>query len=218
MSYLKRSSLGLCLIASILSPIGTASAHPHVFAETRLEIETSKSGMILELRHVWRFDEVFSASVVLDFDENNDLELDDGELIKIGEIVRQSLAEYDYYTNVSVDGRDFAMSAPDILNADYIDGQLLLFFSMEPKTPLELKGKISAGVYDPTFYAAMEFINDEDLLITGPSANKCKHSVIRPDADEVITQNQSTLTDAFYAETESNDLSKLFATRIELTC
>lgn len=218
MSYLKRSSLGLCFIASILSSIGTAKAHPHVFAESRLEIETSKNGMIIELRHVWRFDEVFSASVVLDFDENNDLELDDAELVKIGEIVRQSLAEYDYYTNVSVDGRDFPMSAPNILNADYVNGQLLLFFAMTPKQPLELKGKISAGVYDPTLYAAMEFINDEDLLVTGASADKCERTIVRPDADEVITQNQTTLTEAFYSDAENNDLSKLFATRIELTC
>lgn len=218
MSYLKRSTLGLCLVASILSPIQTASAHPHVFAESRLEIETSKDGMITELRHVWRFDEIFSASVVLDFDENNDLELDDGELVKIGEIVRQSLAEYDYYTNVSVDGKDFAMSAPDVLNADYADGQLLLFFAMQPEKPLELKGKISAGVYDPTLYAAMEFINDEDLIVTGPSADKCQRSIVRPDADEVIAQNQTSLTDAFYSDEDNNDLSKLFATRIELTC
>lgn len=218
MSYLKRATLGLCLITSILSPIGAANAHPHVFAESRLEIETSSDGMIVELRHVWRFDEIFSASVVLDFDENNDLQLDDGELMKIGEIVRQSLAEFDYYTNVAVDGNDVAMSAPEILNADYVDGQLLLFFAMTPEQPLELKGKISAGVYDPTMYAAMEFINDEDLLVTGASADKCERAIVRPDADEVVAQNQTTLTEAFYSDAENNDLSKLFATRIELTC
>ncbi|MEW7008022.1 DUF1007 family protein [Lentilitoribacter sp. EG35] len=218
MSYLKRSMLGLCFFAGILSPIHTAIAHPHVFAESRLEIETSENGMVVELRHVWRFDEFFSASVVLDFDEDQNLELDENELRKIGEIVRQSLAEFDYYTNVTVDGYDFAMSAPNVLNADYVDGQLLLFFAMQPKRPLELKGKISAGVYDPTLYAAMEFINDEDLIVTGASADKCKRAVIRPDADEVIAQNQTTLTEAFYEDAENNDLSKLFATRIQLTC
>lgn len=218
MSYIKRLTLGLCFFTSILSPIKTASAHPHVFADSRLEIETSENGMITELRHVWRFDEIFSASVVLDFDEDNNLKLDKNELIKIGEIVRQSLAEFDYYTSVSANGKDVAMSAPDILNADYVDGQLLLLFAMRPEQPLELKGTISAGVFDPTFYAAMEFISDEDLQVTGASANKCKRTVVRPDADEVITQNQTTLTDAFYSDAENNDLSKLFATRIELTC
>lgn len=218
MSYLKRSTLGLYFFASILSPIKTTIAHPHVFAESRLEIATSENGMILELRHVWRFDEIFSSSVVLDFDENNNLALDDDELIKIGEVVRQSLAEFDYYTNMTVDGNNVALSAPDILNADYVDGQLLLFFAMQPQQPLELKGNISAGVYDPTLYASMEFFNDDDLVVTGASANKCKRAVVRPDADEVIAQNQSTLTDAFYSDAENNDLSKLFATRIELTC
>lgn len=218
MSYLKHTTLGLCFVASTLAPIQTVNAHPHVFAESRLEIETSKDGMVAELRHVWRFDQFFSASVVLDFDENGNLELDEDELMKIGEIVRQSLSEFDYYTSVEVDGYDFAMSAPDVINAEYADGQLLLFFAMKPMRPLELKGKISAGVYDPTLYAAMEFINDEDLVVTGATANKCQSAVVRPNADEVIAQNQTTLTDAFYSDSENNDLSKLFATRIELTC
>lgn len=218
MSHLKHSSLGLCFLASILSPLQSANAHPHVFAESRLEIETSSDGMVVELRHIWRFDEIFSSSVVLDFDENRNLKLDDDELIEIGNIVRQSLAEFDYYTNVTVDGYNLSMSAPDILHADYADGQLLLFFAMKPTHPLELKGKITAGVYDPTLYAAMEFINDEDLVVTGASANKCQRAVVRPDADEIIAQNQTTLTEAFYEDAENNDLSKLFATRIELTC
>lgn len=218
MTYLTRSTLGLCFLASVLSPIETASAHPHVFAESRLEIETSQNGMISELRHVWRFDEFFSASVVLDFDENNNLKLDEDELIKIGDVVLKSLADFDYYTNITANGKDIAISAPDQIIADYVDSQLLLFFAIKPTQPLELKGKISAGVYDPTLYASMEFINDEDLIVTGASANRCSRAVVRPNADEVIAQNQTSLTEAFYSDSENNDFSKLFATRIELTC
>ena len=46
-----------------------AFAHPHVFVEASLEIVLDKDGRFSKLRQVWRFDELFSATVVLDFDE-----------------------------------------------------------------------------------------------------------------------------------------------------
>lgn len=195
-----------------------AVSHPHVFAEASMEILSNDNGHITEFRHVWRFDQFFSASVLLDFDENNNLLLDQDELIKIGSVVHESLAEFNYYMNVTSNGKDVAMSRPDVMVADYVDDQLLLIFSISSAMPLKLKGQITAGVYDPTFYSAIDFTNDSDLSFTGQSADKCSTSVVRPDTDEVLAQNEGSLTDAFYDDAENNDLSKLFATRLELSC
>ena len=38
------------------------------------------------------------------------------------------------------------------------------------------------------------------------------------DPDEAIAQNQTNLTDAFFNDPSGTDLSKIFATRLELTC
>ena len=46
----------------------------------------------------------------------------------------------------------------------------------------------------------------------------CKTSVIRPDPDEVLAQNQSTLTEAFFNDPAGTNMSKIFATKLELTC
>lgn len=196
----------------------SANAHPHVFAQANLEILSTANGEIEELRHVWRFDELFSSSVVLDFDTNNNLQLDINELEEIGSVVRESLADFDYYTHLSVDGQDVKIAKPDVINADYQNGQLLLIFAVKPHLPVELSGKVSAGVYDPTLYSAIEFYQDSDMVITGPYRDKCQTQVVRPDPDEVIAQNQGSLTDAFYEEGDTNIMSKLFATRLELTC
>ncbi|VVT27165.1 DUF1007 family protein [Hoeflea sp. EC-HK425] len=195
-----------------------ASAHPHVFAEARLEIDTSADGLVTELRNVWRFDEVFSSSVLLDFDENGDLQLDQAELAEISTMVTASLAEFDYYVSLSVDGRDAGISLPEDIKVDYQDGQLLMFFAVVPAKELRLSGKIAVGVFDPTMYAALDFINDEDMMVTGGSSGQCARNVVRPDPDEIIAQNQALLTEAFFETTQSGDLSKLLATRLELTC
>lgn len=201
-----------------LALANSANAHPHVFAQANLEILSTSNGEIEELRHVWRFDELFSSSVVLDFDSNNNLQLDIDELEEIGSVVRESLADFDYYTHLSVDGQDVKIAKPDMINADYQNGQLLLIFAVRPHLPVQLSGKVSAGVYDPTLFSAIEFYQDSDLVITGPYQDKCQTQVVRPDPDEVIAQNQGSLTDAFYEEGDANIMSKLFATRLELTC
>lgn len=207
----------MAVLAGLLLP-SAASAHPHVFAEARLEIDTSADGRITEFRNVWRFDEVFSSSVVLDFDENADLKLDATELAAISDMVTQSLAEFDYYINVSVDGKDATIELPEAIKVDYQDGQLLMFFAVVPTRELRLNGKIAVGVFDPTMYAALDFINDEDMMVTGGATGRCAREVVRPDPDEIIAQNQASLTEAFFETTESSDLSKLLATRLELDC
>ena len=60
--------LNVLLAASLCSTgqflgISPSQAHPHVFAEANLELLSNDVGGLEEIRHVWRFDEFFSASV-----------------------------------------------------------------------------------------------------------------------------------------------------------
>ena len=201
-----------------MSCFSAASAHPHIFADARLEIETNASGKIAELRNVWRFDEVFSSSVVIDFDTNKNATMDPDELHHVAKIVTDSLADFNYFASITDNGKDIKVQPPKAMVANYDDGQLLLIFAVEPAEPVNLKGNVKVGIYDPTMYTAIDFMNDDDLVVTGPEAGKCGTQVVRPDPDEVLAQNQASLTEAFFNDPAGTDLSKLFATRIELDC
>ena len=48
--------------------------------------------------------------------------------------------------------------------------------------------------------------------------SNCTKTVIRPDPDKAIAQNQTTLTDAFFNDPTGTDMSKIFATKLELNC
>jgi ABC-type uncharacterized transport system substrate-binding protein len=112
-----------------------------------------------------------------------------------------------------------SVAKPDVLNVDFKDGQLLMFFSLKPSEPMVLKGNsLTFGVYDPTLYTAIDFPTDGDLVIVGDAFQSCKNQVIRPNPDEVISQNQKTLTDAFFNDPAGTNMTKLFATRMEVTC
>jgi ABC-type uncharacterized transport system substrate-binding protein len=194
-----------------------ASAHPHVFAEASLQVEVAPDGTVAQLGHVWRFDDLFSSTVLIEFDANKDLQLDEAELETIAGVVHGSLAEFGYFQFVTADGKDVAMKAPDRFIATFEDNMLTIMFSSQPEAPLSLRGKLGFGVYDPTFYTAIDFLDDGSMMVENlPSG--CARAVVRPDPEEAIAQNQQSLTDAFFEDPSSNDMSKLFATRLELTC
>lgn len=204
------------LACAISAPI-PAFAHPHIFAEARLDVMVGPDRIVQSLRHVWRFDEFFSSTVLLQFDRNKDMTLNAEELADVSHTIHDSLADYNYFQLVTANGSDVAMKPPPELMAYTEDGQLIVLFESKPKKPLKLEGTVDFGVYDPTFYTAIDFMKDSYLAVDTLPAG-CTREVIRPDPDEAIKQNQQSLTDSFFNDPAGNDLSKIFATRLEIKC
>ena len=210
---------GFLLAATLSLAPAAAFAHPHIFVEARLEVVAGDDGNIQELRNVWRFDEVFSSSVLMDFDKNTNLKLDPDELKEVGKTVRDSLVDYDYYVNMSINGKSVKVNKPDVINVDYKDGQLLMFFSVVPAEPMTMKGnRLSFGIYDPTLYTSIDFPTDGDMVTIGDAFKGCKRQIVRPDPDQVIAENKNSLTDAFFNDPTGTTMSKLFATRVDVQC
>lgn len=217
------SRLKVALIASLpalmLLPISKPVAHPHVFADARLEVSIDKDNKIENLAHVWRFDEFFSSTVLMEFDKNGDLLLDEEELNILAQTIKASLADFNYFQTIQYDGRDVEMQNPSHFIADLQDNKLLIMFETKPAETIRLSTghKASFGIYDPSFYTAIDFNTDSDLQVHGQPA-ECKANIIRPDPDEALRQNQSTLTDAFFNDPSGTNMSKIFATRLEIDC
>jgi ABC-type uncharacterized transport system substrate-binding protein len=213
-----RQTIALTL-AAMAALVSQAGAHPHIFAEARLEVSVAPDGTVQKLAHVWRFDDMFSSTVLMEFDKNGDLKLDQGELDELSKTINESIAEYKYFQTVLSDGKDVAMAKPPHLVADFPNNQLLIIFESKPAHPLKLEPghKVSFGVYDPTFYTAIDYVKDSDMHTSGVPKN-CTSKVVRPDPDEAIAANQATLTDAFFNDPTGTDMSKIFATRLEVTC
>jgi len=169
------------------------------------------------LRHLWRFDEFFSSTVLLEFDKNSDLVLDADELDTAALTIHASLAEYNYFQMVTVDGNDVAMKPPAKLAVIFENDQLVMQFETQPNEKLPLAGKVGIGVYDPTFYTAVEFVGADSMTVSGLPAS-CSRTIVRPDPETAIAQNQKKLTDAFFTDPSGTNLAKIFATRLELTC
>ena len=197
---------------------GAAAAHPHVFVESNLEIVRDSQGAVTELRHVWRFDDLFSSDVMLNYDANGDGKLDHDELDEVGKTVGSSIAEYDYYTEVRLGDENPDFNPPEAVMVDYVDNQVLVFFSLKMKQPVSLKGKpFKVSVSDPTFYVAMEIADEAAVQITGNGAG-CKASISRPDFDKLYSQNSQTLTEQFFADPKNASLGDDWLTWVSVEC
>jgi ABC-type uncharacterized transport system substrate-binding protein len=206
------------LLTTVLVGVPVQSlAHPHVIVEANLEILRNKDGAIVELRHVWRFDELFSSTVMLDFDENGDGKLDTAELDKVGQTVTESISEYNFYTEVRLDGQPVAFKPPARIMVDYMDGQILMFFAETIPDPMQIKGRsFRVAVSDPTYYVAIEIADESAIQITG-EGTACTASIQRPDFDKLYAQNSQTLTEQFF-NNPNTALGDDWLTWIELKC
>lgn len=208
----------LALSAMVLALPTTALCHPHVFIAAHFEAVAGADGTLQELKNDWIFDEVFSASVLMDFDRNGDLQLSDGELKAVADTVRKSIAKYGYYTNLIHDGARIEVKRPSSVQATFTDGILQLKFSVKPSRPVPIKGKLIFGIYDPTLYTAIDFDKDGDMKLAGAAFSNCSAKVVRPNSDQIIAQNQATLTSMFFNDPTGTNFSQLTATRLEVTC
>ncbi|MGZ9723429.1 DUF1007 family protein [Rhizobium miluonense] len=195
-----------------------ALAHPHIFIDAKFEVVAAPDGSISELRNVWSFDEVFSSSVLMDYDKAGSQALNASELKAVGKTVRDSLAQYGYYTNVTSNGKAVPMAKPDAIQADYKNGSLILTFSLKPEQKTFLKGTTTFGIYDKTLYTAVDFATDSDMTSSGTALGRCKRKVIRPNPKEVMAENQAALTSMFFSDPKGTDYSLLVATRLEVQC
>jgi ABC-type uncharacterized transport system substrate-binding protein len=213
----KQAGYRLTFLASLMAIPSNAIAHPHVFVEANLEVVRDEAGLITEIRHVWRFDEVFSSTVMLDFDENGDGELDKSELDTVASETKQSLAEYNFFTEIrnAGEGVDVYEPAPYII--DYVDGQILMIMAMELVTPTAASNEFKISVSDPTYYVAVDLVGDNAVHMSGNSAG-CEHEIERPDFDALLARDQQTLIDRFTQDEETFVATDEYLTWVHFRC
>ncbi|MCB8838177.1 DUF1007 family protein [Aurantimonas sp. VKM B-3413] len=218
-------AFGVLAAALVALSTGAASAHPHVFVDAKMEIIGDGHGRLAEIRNIWSMDELFSASVIPDFDADGNGRLDKPELEAVGKQVESSIAEWSYYTFVSRGAEDIAMQPPSTFDVTYDakKGKLLFVFTMKPKSEVDLtKEAITFSVYDKTYFVAFNF-PDESHFIEKNLPVLCKKAFVVPSPDEAATRWMNSIARFNSDQTvpmpeDGVDFSKVLATRLELDC
>lgn len=120
-------------------------AHPHVFVDVELDIILNKTEA--DVKIIWRFDEMTSSMILMDFDMNGDGKLDEKESIFLKEEAFDHLKSLGYYTVISIDKKEFSPHSIDSFRAYFEENKILYEFSFSFQIPEKIKS-FNIGCYD----------------------------------------------------------------------
>ncbi len=140
-----------CLL--LLQPV-IASAHPHVFVNNYLSFEFDSAGLA-GIKVDWVFDEMFSAGILLDFDDGDAI-LSPQEVAAIEAEAFTNLAKFDYFIHLIVAGEKFSLPAVTEFSATVHNGSLFYSFKVPCRMPVAQATKsLTVRVEDDTNFASV---------------------------------------------------------------
>lgn len=207
--------------STILGGTQASEAHPHVFVDTFDQIVGDGHGHLSAIRTAWKFDALFSSSLLFDFDLNGNGSLDPQELSKVGATILGSAKDYKFFTNLEADGRRIALTAPDQVLARVEDGRLVLFLELRPQKTLPLAdAPFTLTTYDPSFYVSFDVSGSQDNVLTDMPAS-CRISLADSeptDAGKAWLNKIAGLGKSQKIPADGVNFAKLMATKVTVGC
>lgn len=209
-------SLG-CLLGVVLFWLGLAApvqAHPHVWITAQAEILYNPDGSVAAIRHVWDFDEAYTAFATQGLDTNKDGKFSRDELKALAQENAESLHEFDFFTSLKIDGKRPAFGQPK----DYfmeMNGQLLRFVYVLPlEKPVKAKTSLSLEIADKSFFVAFNLTEGEGAVTLIGAPQGCTVRINRPKTQVP----QQTLSEQAFQALGGEDVGLQFATRAIVAC
>jgi ABC-type uncharacterized transport system substrate-binding protein len=150
-----------------------AEAHPHVFVDARAEIVFDQKAEITAVRNIWQFDEAFTSYAIQGLDADGDGKLSDDELAPLAKVNIESLNEFDFFTWLTIGGKDQAFTPPVEYWLEFHGGKLTLFYTLPLKEPVAVGPKTTLEVFDPEYFVAFAFMPERTVTLDGAPAG-CK--------------------------------------------
>jgi len=205
-------------VAGVVTAIGTASAHPHVWVTMHSDFLYSPDGSVTAVRHTWTFDDMFSAFATMGFPKT-DGTFTRETLQPLATVNVDSLKDFDYFTYAKVDGKRVkdAFNEPTSdywLDYDPKTTLLTLHFTLPFKVPVKARS-LQIEVYDPTFFIDFAMAKQDPVTLVGAPAQCAVATEKPPDGNFPTTLR---LDHALVTSEANIGMGASFANRITVTC
>jgi ABC-type uncharacterized transport system substrate-binding protein len=201
------------MLAACTAP---ALAHPHVWVAAREEIIFDANGDIAAIRHIWTFDEMYSAFAVQGLGKDGKPPTKE-ELAPLAKTNVDSLADFQYFTAAKSGPKyhEFGKPTDYSLEAD-ADKIVTLRFTLPLKAPVSPKKPFTFMVYDPTYFVDIELAKQNPVVLKNAPAG-CSLSTIKP--EPLTASEQGKLSESFFSGlSPGTDFGIKLATRSLVVC
>lgn len=132
------------------------------------------------IRVKWGFDEMFSSMIAGDYDQNHNGKLEKPEIALIKKEAFSYLADHDYFCFIRIDEKPFKVKYVREFSAFLNEGKL----SYEFFIPCHVKSgkafrKIAMSLYDPTYYTAVFFAENQPVSIESGSGFEISSTIAK---------------------------------------
>ena len=160
----------------LLVPVA-ARAHPHVLIDSHL-IFLFEAGKIVGLQMGWKFDPIYSGSLVQDFDTDKNGALSPAEMTAIEKEAFQDTRQYQYFTFADVDGRKVEWPvASDFKVLVHKDALLYAFRLTLPQPVDPRKQKLKVSTFEESFYIDIDIPNPAAVKLIGDGSQGCRAEI-----------------------------------------
>ncbi len=212
-----RSLLAIAALMAAATTISSspAAAHPHVWVSMKSELIYAPNGMVIGVRHVWTFDDMYSAFATQGLESKQRGVFTREELAPLAAENVIGLKEFDYFTFAKLDGKSIAFSEPVNYWAEYKDSLLSLHFTLPLKAPAKMR-TADLEVYDPTYFVDFSFAEDKPLVLTNAPSN-CQFALDKPTQAELAAEIRN-LGEEFFATADAENFGAMFANKVSVKC
>ncbi len=217
--------LTLCVsLAGALAVPLPASAHPHIFINTGVELLHGEDGRVESVRILWTYDELFSLLLLEDLglDADYDGVLTDEEVEKLQGFDMDWPDDWEGDVYVEVAGTLIALGPPQPETSLLLEnGMLHSAHTRALARPVDgATEALVVKVYDPTFYTSYTILPEE----VRSDASGCQTAVFTPDLDSAYAFLESALAelgaqvDDPFEAISFPTVGDRFAEEVRLTC
>ncbi|WP_033069416.1 DUF1007 family protein [Thalassospira australica] len=158
----------------MLATSHSAFAHPHVWIDANAEF-VFEDDMITAVRVHWLFDDLFSMTMIDEFDKNHDTRFFGAENTAVHDNAFAALSEFSWLTHLRQNEELVTFSSASDFTADITDDRRVSYdFKLNLSTPLDpTKDAISLSVYDAEYYIDVAYTQVDPVLFSGAKNLSC---------------------------------------------
>ena len=158
------------LLVSLLLALGLgipAAAHLHMFIDSQV-IAVFDEQQLSGFRVRWKFDQMFTASIRLDYDRNRDGQFNDQEARLIEQNAFANLRNYHYFITLTHGDKKYQVEQVEQFDA-WMDGDRLAYeFFVPYALPVSAAdNRVKLVIFDDTFFCDIAYVDEKPVSIEG---------------------------------------------------